>query len=292
MPGHKARSRSGATPTIRRPTVGVVTVTYNSDEFFITYMESLAEQTFPPDLVVLVDSGSSQPGFLDRVRDFAVDVEVIRETNVGVCVGNNIGWRRVRDFDYVVFLNPDAFLAPDFLEKAIAYMETAPDVGMVTPSLLRYDIRQKRALDIVDTTGVVRNRLGFLVERDQGAPSAVLSRFSGPNVIPWLCTAVAVGRCQAMEAVVEPGEQLFDENFFMYKDDTDLSWRVRRAGWKIIHHPDLLGCHCRGWQDRKSVSRKARLLTARNEIKMCFKNRSPFILVGLLKYVLVGLFNV
>jgi N-acetylglucosaminyl-diphospho-decaprenol L-rhamnosyltransferase len=276
----------------RRPRVGVVTVTYNSDRFFHTYMQSLSNQTAAPDLVVLVDSGSSQPAFLDRVQTYPLKVEVIRESNVGVCVGNNVGWRRVREFDYVLFLNPDAFLLPEFIEKATAYMEQERAVGMITPTLLRFDVEQNRVLDKIDTTGVVRNRFGFLVERDQGAPSSALARYSGPNHIPWLCTAVALGRREAMEAVVEPGEQLFDESFFMYKDDTDLSWRVRRAGWKIVHHPGLLGSHCRGWQDRKSISRKARLLTARNEIKMCLKNRSPFILIGLFKYSLVLLFNV
>ena len=98
-------------------------------------------------------------------------------------------------------------------------------------------------------------------------------------------------RREAMIAVVEHGNQLFDESFFMYKDDTDVSWRIRRAGWKVLHHPSLLGYHCRGWQGRKSSSRKARLLTARNEVKMCIKNHSPFVIIGAMKYTLVLLLN-
>jgi N-acetylglucosaminyl-diphospho-decaprenol L-rhamnosyltransferase len=291
MSAPEAALRHGTASAVRRPTVGVVTVTYNSDRFFPTFMRSLAAQTVPADLVLLVDSGSTNADFLDQVSDYSFPVQILRESNVGVCSGNNIGWRLLRDFDYVLFLNPDAFLAPDFLERSIAYMEDEPSVGMVTPSLLRYDVEAGRPLDLIDTTGVVRNHLGFLKERDQGSPAACLSQYTIPNEIPWLCTAVALGRRDAMEAVVEQGNQLFDESFFMYKDDTDLSWRVRRAGWKIIHHPGLLGYHCRGWQDRKSVSRKARLLTARNEIKMCLKNRSPFVVIGVFKYALVGLFN-
>lgn len=274
-----------------RPRVGVVTVTYNSDRFFDAYMQSLASQTMKPDLIVLVDSGSSETSFLDRVTRYPLQVEVVRESNVGVCVGNNLGWRRVRDFEYVLFLNPDAFLAPDFLAKAIEYLEAEPSVGMVTPTLVRYDVEQHSWLDRLDTTGVVRSRFGLIRERDQGAPLSALTRYPGPNEIPWLCTAVALGRRESMEAVVEPGDQLFDESFFMYKDDTDLSWRVRRAGWKIVHHPELRGAHCRGWQNRGKISRKARLLSARNEIKMCWKNRSPFVLIGLLKYTAVRFLN-
>lgn len=272
---------------VRKSTVGVVTVTYNSDRFFDEYIAALNAQTYSADLVVIVDSGSTQPEFLERAHAYSVPIEIVREKNVGVCAGNNIGWRRVRSFDYILFLNPDAFLAPDFIEKAIAFMEGEPKAGMVTPSLLRYDIETHQPMDLIDTTGVVRNWYGFLEERDQSKSAKSLKRYTGPNKIPWLCTAVAMGRREAMDAIVESGDQLFDESFFMYKDDTDVSWRVRRAGWHIVHHPGLLGYHCRGWQDRKTVSRKARLLTARNEVKMCFKNHSPFLVVGLLKYALV-----
>jgi N-acetylglucosaminyl-diphospho-decaprenol L-rhamnosyltransferase len=274
-------------PVVRKATVGVVTVTYNSDRFFDEYISALNAQTYSADLVVIVDSGSTQPEFLKRASAYSVPIEILREKNVGVCAGNNIGWRRVRGFDYILFLNPDAFLTPDFIEKAVAFMEGEARAGMVTPSLLRYDIETHQPMDVIDTTGVVRNWCGFLEERDQSKSAESLKRYTRPNKIPWLCTAVAMGRREAMDAVVERGDQLFDESFFMYKDDTDVSWRVRRAGWDIVHHPGLLGYHCRGWQNRKTVSRKARLLTARNEVKMCFKNHSPFVVVGILKYVLV-----
>ncbi|WP_433967723.1 glycosyltransferase family 2 protein [Tunturiibacter gelidiferens] len=272
---------------VRKATVGVVTVTYNSDRFFDEYIAALNAQTYSADLVVIVDSGSTQPEFLERAGAYSMPVEILREKNVGVCVGNNIGWRRVRGFDYILFLNPDAFPAPDFIEKAVAFMEGEARIGMVTPSLLRYDIETHQPMDVIDTTGVVRNWYGFFEERDQTKSAESLKHYTRPNKIPWLCTAVAMGRREAMDAVVEGGDQLFDESFFMYKDDTDVSWRVRRAGWDIVHHPGLLGYHCRGWQNRTTVSRNARLLSARNEVKMCFKNHSLFLVVGLLKYVLV-----
>jgi len=275
----------------RQGRVGVVTVTYNSDRFFDLYMASLEAQTQRPDLVVIVDSGSTAPDFLERTSLYSFAVQIVREGNVGVCVGNNIGWRLLRSFDYVIFLNPDAFLAPEFIERAIAYMAAEPKIGMITPSIIRYDIEKRTPLEIIDTTGVIRNWYGF-PERDQSKSTETLKRYTIPNSIPWLCTAVAMGRREALEAVVEHGDQLFDESFFMYKDDTDLSWRVRRAGWKIMHHPDLVGYHCRGWQSRQSMSRKARLLSVRNEVKMCWKNRSPFVLVIGIKYFAVRCFNI
>jgi N-acetylglucosaminyl-diphospho-decaprenol L-rhamnosyltransferase len=286
MPECEAHSSSIQTGECRLSTVGVVTVTHNSDRFFDEYLSALRAQTRLPDLVVLVDSGSAQREFLDRAASYPGPLEVRLETNRGYCVGNNIGWRRIRDFDYILFLNPDAFIAPDFIEKAVAYMENEPKVGMVTPSLIRYDIERHEPLDAIDTTGVVRNWHGF-PERDQSKPVKELKRYKGPNRIPWLCAAVVMCRREAINAVIETGDQLFDESFFMYKDDTDVSWRIRRAGWDIMHHPELLGYHCRGWQDRKSMPRSARILSVRNEVRMCWKNRSPFVVPILFKYMLV-----
>ncbi|AEU39149.1 glycosyltransferase family 2 protein [Granulicella mallensis] len=275
----------------RTPTVGVITVTYNSGRFFEEYLRALEAQTRLPDRIIIVDSGSPEPQFLEMASSSSLPLEIIRKNNVGFSVGNNLGWRLVRDLDYVLFLNPDAFLAPDFFERALAYMEESPSVGLVTPSLIRYDIDTHQPLDAIDSTGVVRGRFGRIVERDEGLPVTALAQYTAPNEVPWVCAAVAMGRREAMEAVVEHGDQLFDESLFMYKEDTDLAWRVRRAGWLNIHHPALKGFHCRGWQSRKSMSRKTRLMTARNDAKINAKNRSPFMVIGIFKYVLVLLFD-
>lgn len=275
----------------RAPTVGIVTVTHNSGRFFRRYMQSLAAQTVMPALVVLVDSGSSDTAFLNTAAAYSVPTRILLEQNVGFSLGNNIGWSHLRQFDYTLFLNPDAFLEPDFLERAVRYMEEHSDVGMLTPTLIRYDIEQDRPKDIVDGTGVVRSHLGVTVERDAGQPVTVLERYTGPNEVPWLCAAVALSRREALESVVEHEDQVFDNSFFMYKEDTDLAWRVRRAGWKLIHLPSLVSYHCRGWQSRKSISRTFRLLSTRNEMRMCIKNRSPFVVIAAAKYLLVRLFD-
>ena len=275
----------------RTPTVGVITVTHNSERFLDFYLEALEAQTTWPDSIVLIDSGSKDPSFLDRAVGSSLPLDIVFMDNVGFSKGNNLAWERIRKFDYILFLNPDAFLAPDFISLALAYMEANPTVGLLTPSLVRYDMSAHKSLGIIDSTGVVRGRFGFTVERDEGLPVAELAKYTGPNPVPWVCAAAAFGRRLALESVLEHG-QLFDESLFMYKEDTDLAWRVRRGGWLNIHHPALTGFHCRGWQNRKLMSRSTRLRAARNEAKMCAKNRSPFLIIGLLKYLSVLLLNV
>lgn len=275
------------------PAVGIATVTHNDERFMDEYLTALQNQTHRPDRIVLVDSGSSNPDLLKaKVAQYDLPIEIVYAgKDVGFCVGSNVGWRLVKDLSYCLFLNPDAFVAPEFIERAVVYMESEPGVGMVTPSLVRYDIRTHQPLDTIDTTAVVRNWYGNFIERDSGLPARELEKYKAPNDIPWLCAAVVFARREALEDVVEHGNQIFDESFFMYKDDTDLSWRVRRAGWRIVHHPGLFGYHCRGWKKRSAFSRELRLMSARNEIITCIKNRSPFVLLSLAKYAAVGLFN-
>lgn len=293
MPASSFPVMSSISAKSSRPTVAVVTVTHNDERFMTEYLDALQAQTYTPTRVLLVDSGSDDPGLLAAmVQRYALPIErVYAGKEVGFCVGSNFGWRMVRDLDYVVFLNPDAFLAPDFLERAVTYMEKEATVGMVTPSLVRYDINTHRPLDMIDTTGVVRNWFGNFIERDCGLPVSELQKYSGPNDLPWLCAAVVFARRAAIEDVVEHGDQVFDESFYMYKDDTDLSWRVRRAGWRIVHHPELRGYHCRGWKKRSAFPRRLRLMSARNEITTCIKNRSPYVVLSIAKYLAVLVLN-
>jgi N-acetylglucosaminyl-diphospho-decaprenol L-rhamnosyltransferase len=272
--------------------VSVVIVTYNSGVFVSNLMSALEGQTKLPDSVVVVDSGSTDTSYLERVRMSPLHCTLIMKPNVGVCVGNNIGWSHSRDYDYVLYLNPDAFLAPDFLEIAVRYMDDPANgrVGMVSGTLLGYDIEKDGPTGLIDTTGVEQTWYAQFPERDQGKPMSALSKYTAPNKIAAICSAVVLCRQEMLFSIAE-GENIFDPVFFMYKDDTDLSLRARRAGWLLMHHPQLTAYHCRGWKKRAAVPQKMRELSAKNEIRMLYKHRSPYVVFSLLKYVLVRAFN-
>jgi N-acetylglucosaminyl-diphospho-decaprenol L-rhamnosyltransferase len=272
--------------------VSVVIVTYNSGVFVSNLMSALEGQTKLPDSVVVVDSGSTDTSYLERVRMSPLHCTLIMKPNLGVCVGNNIGWSHSRDYDYVLYLNPDAFLTPVFLELAVRYMDDPinSEVGILSGTLLGYDIENDRPTGLVDTTGVVQLWYGRIADRDQSEPISVLKKYRGPNSVPSICSAVALCRKAAILSIAPDGE-VFDPRYFMYKDDIDFSWRARRAGWTLIHDPQLLAYHCRGWKSRTTQSRKMRLLSARNDIKLFLKFRSPYLIWGLAKYFLVFAFD-
>jgi GT2 family glycosyltransferase len=173
---------------------------------------------------------------------------------------------------YVLFLNPDAFLTPDFLEKAAAQMETRSDCGILTGPLFGYDFARALPTGRYDSTGIFSTWYGRWYDRGQGEAISK-DRYSQVEDVPAICGALMFCRKEALESAALEGE-VWDSSFFMYKEDIDLSLRVRSQGWRLLYHPDLIAYHGRGWQtDRGKMSRAARLGSAKNEIKLYWKAR-------------------
>jgi GT2 family glycosyltransferase len=94
------------------------------------------------------------------------------------------------------------------------------------------------------------------------------------------------------EPLDELGNNVFDEDFFLYKEDIELSLRLRKNGWKLLFDPQLHAFHCRGWNaERKTVPLQTRLTASRSEILLYKKHPSPYILWAMFKYGLVRWFG-
>jgi N-acetylglucosaminyl-diphospho-decaprenol L-rhamnosyltransferase len=79
---------------------------------------------------------------------------------------------------------------------------------------------------------------------------------------------------------------VFDESFFMYKEDIDLSLRLRKKGWKLLYAPTVEAFHARGWAgNRKEISHRIRCLASKNDILLNLKHRSPYLIWAVAKYL-------
>jgi GT2 family glycosyltransferase len=106
---------------------------------------------------------------------------------------------------------------------------------------------------------------------------------------PAVCGALMI--CQL--DVLSRYEELFDPLFVLYKEDIELSLRLRRDGFALVYNPRLVAFHCRGWRsERKKMELRLRLMASRNEILLYKKHPSPYIIWAILKYFLVRLFRV
>jgi N-acetylglucosaminyl-diphospho-decaprenol L-rhamnosyltransferase len=96
---------------------------------------------------------------------------------------------------------------------------------------------------------------------------------------------------EALRQAALPGGNIFDPSFFMYKEDIDLSLRLRARGWRLGFDPGAESYHCRGWLGRRHMPKKFRVMSARNEIRICLRHRDPRLVFHLLKYAYVRLFD-
>jgi GT2 family glycosyltransferase len=230
---------SGETAAGRRPPpapVAVVIVTWNSAGYLPGCLESLQSLRRPPAEVVVVDSGSDDAS-VEIVRAGYPEVRLIEcGDNVGFCRGNNLGIRAT-DSPFVLVLNPDTLLEPDFLERLLPAFEDAR-VGLAAGKLLRFD---RQTLDSAGQS-LTRSRR----PRDRGYGRLDRGRFDRDEEVFGACGAAALCRRTMLESIADPGPQYFDENFFAFGEDLDLAWRARRMGWKASYRHGAIGYHARG----------------------------------------------
>jgi GT2 family glycosyltransferase len=255
-------------------------------------MEALSHQSRLPDQVILVDSGSQDPSYLNVYKNAEI---ILGGKDIGFCVGNNVGMQHLSPRSrYVLFLNPDAFLSPSFIQEALSFMEEPKNcsVGALTGILEGYDIKSMSPSLRYDSTGLFRTWYGRWYDRGQGKSLNSLE-LQEVEELPGICGALIFARREALSSIQLDSGDFFDSRFYMYKEDIDLSLRLRKRGWKLCLLPKLRAHHCRGWQGRKKMERRWRLLSARNEFLIQWRNHSCIgLFYAFLKYIAVKVFNI
>ncbi len=235
-----------------RADVTVVTVTYQAADLVLDCLAGLRAQRLGGRTmeVVVVDNASSD-GTADLVERHHPEVRVMRSpVNRGFAGGNNVALREVQT-PFVVLLNNDAVPEPDAVAALVGALEAAPDdvAALTATVLLAARFRPATPLDpagvrvvgpdgtwvndpdgtvtLVNSTGNVVRTDGYGVDRGWLADAA---RHHPEAEVFGFCGAAAVLRTSAVRDV-----GLFDEDFFLYYEDSDLSWRLRLAGYRIEH---------------------------------------------------------
>lgn len=244
----------------------VIIVSYNNADHVAKCMDALQHQTVPPHQIILVDTGSEDLTYLEQYQNQAHVIQA--EPESGYCAGNNIGYLAVDPaVDAVLFLNPDAFLFPDFIENGLHYLNHNSDVGAITGLTLGYDFEANKPTGSIDTTGIFSTWYGKWYDRGQGA-SYSPSTAPPSQQVPAICGAVFFGRKTALDQT-RIDREVMDSQFFMYKEDIDLSLRLKKNKWQLMYVPELKAYHCRGWKkNRRRMPRKYRLCSARNDLRI------------------------
>jgi GT2 family glycosyltransferase len=203
--------------------VSVIIVTHNSAEYVSACLDSLRSQIYECFEVIVYDNASTDET-RTLIRDCYPEVEFIEgRENIGFAAANNRAAGLARG-DFLAFLNPDTMVEPDWLLPLIDTLESDQTVGAVTPTLSFAETP-----DIVNTCGNEVHLSGMTYCRGLGMPAGG----GAPIEVGAVSGAAFVIRRKLFEQVGG-----FEAKFFMYFEDTDLSLRLRCAGFRCLAVPE------------------------------------------------------
>ena len=226
--------------------VSVLLVTWNSAPVLPACLDGLAAIDPPPVELVVIDNASSD-GSADIVEKHAsalpFPVLVERMTsNTGFAAGMNRAIE-VSTAAHVFLLNPDARLEPDALDLLYRRISSGDgSVYAVGPKLLRAAGTSLAKTDIIDSTGIQMTRDGR--HFDRGAGELDDGSWDRSEEVFGISGAAVLLRRAALDAGRVDG-QVFDEDFFAYREDADLAWRMRGFGYRALYEPAAVGYHQR-----------------------------------------------
>jgi GT2 family glycosyltransferase len=254
-------------------TVSVHIVTYNSAEDIADCLKAIFKQTFPVQEIVIIDNASTDRTIeiVESFMNHPIPIKlVINENNIGFAAAHNQAIN-ITQTSYVLVLNPDVFLHPDYLFHLVSAMESERGIGSATGKLYRKSSEIDN-MRILDSTGLVitKSRRAF----DRGAGEIDRGQWDMSKDIFGVSGAAALYSRRMIEDVSINGE-FFDTDFFAYKEDVDLAWRAQLYGWKSLFVPLAIAEHKRGWsekKDRNQVPLNIRMHSFINRYFMMVKN--------------------
>jgi GT2 family glycosyltransferase len=224
--------------------VSINLVTWNGKKYLPYCLDSIAKQTFRDFSLFILDNGSTD-GTAEYLKNFRFSISdfrlVFNEKNVGFAAGHNQAMR-LTDSEYVLMLNQDIILEPNFLEVIVKFLDAHPGVGAVTGKLLRWDFLNNKKTNQLDSAGLKIFKNHRVVEF--GAGQMDNEKWSAPEEVFGISGAAPVYRRKALlDAAI--GGEFFDEDFFSYKEDVDLAYRLRLRGWQAWFLREAKGYHDR-----------------------------------------------
>ncbi len=214
--------------------LSVIIVSYNTREITLECLKRIKA-----DEIIVVDNGSSD-GTVEAIKERYKDIRILQnKTNVGFAAANNQGMKMAKG-DKILLLNSDCFVNADTLDKM-------PDVDVVGCKLLNKDGSVQQSwghypslrriilmMLFIDNLPLIRRFIDSIHVRD-------LSRYDGEQEVDWVTGAFVMLKREVWEKIGG-----IDEKYFMYGEEMEWMYRIKRAGFKVWYSPAGSATHLLG----------------------------------------------
>ena len=246
-------------------------VTYNSERYIRRCLEAVLEQTGTSIETVVVDNASTD-GTRAILRRFKGRIRTIyNDRNVGFAAAQNQAIR-ASTADWVLTLNPDVLLLPDFIRMLWNAGEADKTAGTVCGKLLSIGPGfRPLAEQVINSTGMYFTPA--MRHFDRGWHQTDDSQFDSVEYVFGASAAAALYRREMIDDVAVDGH-FFDPNFFCYREDADVAWRALLMGWRCLYAPAAVSYHVRSVVPgrRRSVPAAINMHSVKNRFLMRVKN--------------------
>ncbi|MBD3331118.1 glycosyltransferase [Candidatus Peregrinibacteria bacterium] len=273
----------------REPKIAIIIIHYNTPGYLKTCSDAILKQSYKNFEIHFIDNNSPSKEGLELMKKnygHLPQINIIpNKKNIGYAAAANQGIalaiERKEPADYVVITNPDIIYSPTYFEKIIKRIEKKPKIAGITGKVYKYDFENKKPTKIIDTVGLFAYKNRRIIDDGQGLTDK--GQFDKEREVFGISGACPLYRREALEDAKIMGEYM-DEDFFMYKEDVDLSWRFLLLGWKNLYFPKAVAFHGRGTgiyerfktgqvlKNRKNLSKFQKTWSFTNQRLMQLKN--------------------
>lgn len=251
------------------PTVHFSILNWNQQEMTCACLASLAQLDYPNYQIIVVDNGSRAGEAAVIQERFPSAIVLANGRNLGFAEGNNVGIRYALEHgaDYVLLLNNDTTVDPLMLTRLIEVAERDEQIGIVGPKISYFD-EPDTIWSAGGVIGTLREPIMLgLDESDRGQRDAL-------REVDWV-----TGCALLIKSAVVREIGLIEARFFIYFEETEWCYRVRKAGHKIIYVPTALVWH-KIKPRHQALSERHVYLMTRNELLYLHRTdaRLPLIL--------------
>ena len=251
--------------------VSVTIVTYNSGRFIKRCLESVLMQRYANKEIVVIDNASTD-GTVDILEQFEDRCQIVyNDENIGFAAAQNQAIR-ISTGDWVLTLNPDVLLLPNFIQALVDAGQFDSKIGTVCGKLLTilasFDLPDK---PLVDSTGIYFTPM--LRHLDRGSQELDNGHYLQHEYVFGATAAAALYRRRMIDDI-SVGDEFFDPDFFVYREDADVAWRAQLMDWRCIYTPHARGYHVRNVLpgNRRALPSVINMHSVKNRFLMRIKN--------------------
>jgi len=261
-----------------RPLVSIITVNYNHSDVTCQMLESLFRISYPNYEVFVIDNGSPDD-HPKRIKEKFPGIELLETgENLGFAGANNLGICMSKG-KYMLLINNDTLVTPGFLEPLVAKMESDPSIGAVSPKIRYYNLPD--TLQYAGMTHInsytVRSRAYGHMEKDTGQHDKDRA------------SAYAHGAAMMVSREVVRKIGLMSMAFFLYYEELDWGYRMRKAGFKIYYVHNSLIYHLESVSTGKESPFKTYYLNRSRLLYMRRNVRGPKAIIPILFQLIIAI---